>query len=147
PLGAEGDPHGVSQLVHPRFELATSLLVVCDLLCHRCVSSTEIAGGGQSWPIGTLLCRVPIQPPRSARRNPGEDVFDGEPERPHGPAAQRFERRAHGRRGRPPGPQPPATAGMIETVSPSGTLVSSPSRKRTSSSATNTLTKRRSWPS
>ena len=43
--------------------------------------------------------------------------------------------------------QPPATAGMMLTVSPSGTGVSRPSRKRTSSSATKTLTKRRRPPS
>ena len=43
--------------------------------------------------------------------------------------------------------QPPATAGMIETVWPSATAVSRPWEKRTSSSATKTLTKRRSWPS
>ncbi len=42
--------------------------------------------------------------------------------------------------------QPPATAGMIETVVLSSTGVSRPSRKRMSSSATNTFTKRRSLP-
>lgn len=36
--------------------------------------------------------------------------------------------------------QPPATACMIDTVTPSGTGVSRPSRKRTSSSSTNRLT-------
>jgi hypothetical protein len=43
--------------------------------------------------------------------------------------------------------QPPATAGMMETVSPSATSVSSPSRNRTSSSATYRFTKRRRPPS
>ena len=45
----------------------------------------------------------------------------------------------------PPG-QPPATAGTIERVWPSATGVARPSRKRTSSSARNTLTNRRSPP-
>src|SRR5690606_35346820 len=50
--------------------------------------------------------------------------------------------------GGPPRPvQPPATAGMIDTSAPSGTLVSSPSRNRMSSSATKTLTNLRRLPS
>ena len=43
--------------------------------------------------------------------------------------------------------QPPATAGMIDTVIPSPTLVSRPSRYRTSSSSTKMLTNLRSAPS
>src|SRR5690606_14322431 len=43
--------------------------------------------------------------------------------------------------------QPPATAGITEICVPSGVGVCKPSEKRTSSSATYTLTKRRSLPS
>ena len=53
------------------------------------------------------------------------------------------------RPGQPPAPcgQPPATAGTIDRVCPSATGVASPSRNRTSSSARNTFTNRRSPPS
>lgn len=40
------------------------------------------------------------------------------------------------------GGQPPATAGTMATVVPSGTSVEMPSMKRTSSSSTNTFTNR-----
>src|ERR1035437_7733934 len=54
-------------------------------------------------------------------------------------------RRSRSASGDAPG-QPPATAGTMERVWPSVTGVFRPSRKRTSSSARNTFTKRRNWP-
>ena len=143
-LRAEGDAYGVGELVHAVLEGPAGLLVEGDQLGHGVVSSVVTCSGyrggvrrgrgarvvpgerpGALSSVSTLRVRV-------LTANHGRGRATGPPTpRPTGPA----DRRRLG--------QPPATAGTMERVWPSATAVSRPSRKRTSSSARKTFTKRR----
>ena len=151
-LRPEGHPDRIGQLVHPVLEGPPGLLVEGDQLGHSWFLRTS-----RSWPVpqGALpgRSRAPLPRPAPYRlacsvstlyvRVPSVStlyvrVLTANHHTVRAATAERDLRRA--------GTQPPATAGTIEMVWPSATGVPRPWRKRTSSSARKTLTKRRRLP-